>query len=435
MLRSAFFPLVATILLAGPVLGQERWPPPDPQLLERARALLQEVPLIDGHNDLPSALLETVGGDLSGVDLSRLQPHLPADIPRLREGLVGGQFWSAYVPSEAMHTGDALERGLLEVDVIHRMVARYPELVLAVTADDIEGAFSDGRIACTIGLEGGHAIQSSLAALRMYYELGVRYVTLTHFGTTLWADAATDSPAHGGLTEFGEDVIREMNRLGMLVDLSHVSVATMKDALRVSRAPLIFSHSGAQAINVHPRNVPDEVLRGLAENGGVVMVDFVAGYTPATAPEWRDLTGLAAAEFHVTAGLSADEPVWNMRRNQFAERLRAELDDEKEIARRLALWVQQNPAPRGTVGDVADHIDHIREVAGIDHIGIGSDFYDDGASSMAVGLEDVSTFPVLFAELLRRGYSDEDVKKIAGLNLLRALRGAEVVARDLQAGG
>jgi len=435
MVRSALFSIVTAALLAGPVLGQERWPETDPQLLERVRALLREVPLIDGHNDLPNAILETAGSDLSDVDLSRLQPHLPADIPRLREGLVGGQFWSAFVPSEAMHTGDALQKGLLQVDLIHRMVARYSELELAGTADDIESAFGSGRIACMIGLEGGHAIQSSLAALRMYYELGVRYMTLTHFGTTSWADAATDSPLHGGLTEFGEDVVREMNRLGMLVDLSHVSVASMKDVLRVSRAPVIFSHSGAQAINVHPRNVPDDVLRELAENGGVVMVDFVAGYTPPTAPQWRDLTGLAAAEFHVAAGLSADEPVWNMRRNRFAERLRSELNDDEEIARRLTGWMQENPAPRGTVGDVADHIDHIRDVAGIDHIGIGSDFYDDGASSMAVGLEDVSTFPVLLAELLRRGYSDEDVKKIAGLNLLRALRGAEEVARGFQAGG
>ncbi len=432
-MRRAGLLLTLAILLPGAqVRAQEPWPDPDPGLLERARALLREVPLIDGHNDLPTSLLELEGGDPVGADLTHPQPHLPADLPGLREGLVGAQFWSAWVPSEPPLSADALRLGLREIDMVHRMAVAYPDLELARTADDIERMFAQGKIASLIGLEGGHIIENSLSALRMVFALGVRYMTLTHFRTNDWADAATDAPRHGGLTEFGEQVVREMNRLGMFVDLSHVSAETMKDALRVSRAPVIFSHSSARGINIHPRNVPDDVLPLVAENGGVVMVCFVAGYTPPTAPEWLDLKGAAAERFLVSAGQSPDEPVWNTQRNAVAEQLRTQLDDEQEIAERLEEWMRQHPAPRGTVGDVADHIDHIRSVAGIDHIGIGSDFYDDGTSSMAVGLEDVSKFPLLFAELLRRGYSDEDIKKIAGLNLLRAMREMERVAQELQ---
>jgi membrane dipeptidase len=432
MLRKTLKLIVILVVFAAPLRGQERWPNPEPELLERARAILREVPLIDGHNDLPENLLELAGGDLDQLDLSQRQDHLAADLPRLREGSVGGQFWAAFVPSETMLTGGALEHGLRAVDMVHRMVARHPELDLARTADEIESAFAHGRIASLIGLEGGHAIEHSLAALRMYYELGVRYMTLTHFGTTDWADAATDSPTHGGLTEFGEDVVREMNRLGMLVDLSHVSAASMRDAIRVSSAPVIFSHSGARAINVHPRNVPDDVLRAVAANGGIVMVDFIAGYVPPTADEWLGLTDEAAVEFRIAAGQSADEPGWNMRRRAAAEQFRAELDDEKEVSRRLAEWIERNPPPRGTIGDVADHIEHIRDVAGIDHIGIGSDFYDGRAASTVVGLEDVSRFPFLFAELLRRGFSEQDLKKIASGNILRVLREAERVASQSQ---
>jgi membrane dipeptidase len=412
--------------------AQEPWPEPGPELLSRARALLSQVPLIDGHNDLPSTLLETVGGDLNRADIALRQPQQSADLPRLREGMVGGQFWSAHAPAETMFTGDALARSLQQIDMVHRLVARYPDLELGRTAEDVERIHTEGKIASMIGVEGGHMIDNSLAALRMFYRLGGRYMTLTHFRTTDWADAATDVPRHGGLSEFGEEVVREMNRLGMFVDLSHVSVETMRDALRVSRAPVIFSHSNALAVNIHPRNVPDDVLGMVAENGGVVMVNFIAGYVPPTPPEWRSLTGSAAATFHLQAGQSADEPVWNARRIEVVEGLRAELDDDAEITRRLAEWVRQNPPPRGTVGDVADHIDHIRNVAGIDHIGVGSDFYDAGGPSMAAGLEDVSKFPVLFAELLRRGYSDEDIKKIAGLNMLRAMREMERVAQELR---
>ncbi len=423
---------VATLSPTATVGAQQEPTAPDPRLLERAETLLRQAPLIDGHNDLPGSLLDLADGDPDHFDLRQRQEHLPADLLRLRAGKVGGQFWSAYVPSSGPLAPDALRHGLAQIDMIHRLVAAYDDLEMALTADDVVRIAGEGRIASMIGLEGGHIIENSLPALRMLYRLGVRYMTLTHFSTNDWADAATDSPRHGGLTEFGEDVVREMNRLGMLVDLSHVSAATMRDALRVSQAPAIYSHSGARAINVHPRNVPDDVLRLLAQNGGVIMVDFVAGYTPATAPEWRQLRGEEAARFHALAGQSPDEPGWNMRRVAERERLRAELDDEQEVADRLARWIEENPWPRGTVGGVADHIDHIRQVAGIDHIGIGSDFYDDGRLSMAVGLEDVSTFPVLFAELLRRGYSEEDIRKVAGGNILRAMRAAERTAERIR---
>ena len=415
---------------------QEQWPGPDPKLLERAKALLREVPLIDGHNDLAYSLLQTVGGDLDRVDITRSEPELSADLPRLREGMVGGQFWSAYAPADTMMSNTELHESLTAIDMVHQFVDRYPELEFADTADDVERIFSEGRIASMIGVEGGHMIDNSLAALRLFHELGARYMTLTHFRTTDWADAATDVPLHGGLTEFGEEVVREMNRVGIFVDLSHVSADTMNDALRVSRAPVIFSHSNALAVNPHPRNVADEILRQLPDNGGVVMVNFIAGYVPGTAAEFQRLvaeqTGWSAGRTFLQTMIGSGEPLWVLKQNIEAERLRAELDDAEEIADRLAAWTLLNPAPRGNVGDVADHIDHIRDVAGIDHIGIGSDYYDAGGPSMAVGLEDCSKYPVLFAELLRRGYSDEEIKKIAGLNLLRAMRGMEAVARELR---
>jgi membrane dipeptidase len=397
----------------------------DPALLKRVEALLKEVPLIDGHNDLPSSILDTAAGDVDQADLEKQQSELPADIPRLRQGMVGGQFWSAYVDVAYMAEGTSLRQVLREIDVIHRLVDRYPELELARTADDIVRLHREGKIASLIGIEGGHAIEGSLAALRMVHELGARYMTLTHFATTDWADSATDFPRHDGLTEFGEEVVREMNRIGMFVDLSHVSADTMVDALRVSRAPVIFSHSGSRAVNAHPRNVPDDVLSLVAKNGGVVMVDFIPGYVVPTPESERGKLG-------PRMGRSADEPLWSRERDGVAERLRAELDDEREIERRLAEWVRDHPAPRGTLADVADHIDHIREVAGIDHVGIGSDFYDPGGPSMAEGLENVTKFPALLAELLRRGYTDEEVKKVAGLNLLRAMREMEHVAETLR---
>ena len=429
---TGLFAIAVCLTFSSVAEAQERWPEPDPEMLARARALLAEVPLIDGHNDLPSSLIDLVDGNLDRIDLSVRQPELPADIPRLREGMVGGQFWSVFTPSEAEDSGTALNNAIDEFDVVHEFVSRYPEFELASTADDILRIHGEGKIASMIGVEGGHMIENSLGALRIFHRLGARYMTLSHFGSNDWADAATDRPIYDGLTEFGEEVVRELNRVGIFVDLSHVSAETMKDALRVSMAPVIYSHSGARAINAHVRNVPDDVLRLVAENGGVVMVDFVAGYVPPTPEEWRNLSGPEGERIHRSVIRSPDEPAWSTRRNAEAERLRVELDDQEEIDRRLASWIERNPAPRGNVGDVADHIDHIREVAGIDHIGIGSDFYDNGESSMAYGLEDVTRFPVLIAELLRRDYTEEEVKKIAGLNLIRAMREMEQAAARLR---
>jgi membrane dipeptidase len=316
--------------------------------------------------------------------------------------------------------------------MVYRLVNQYPDLEFAHTADDIERLCRKGKIASILAVEGGYMIENSLPVLRMFYNLGARYMTLTHMLTTSWADAATDFPRHGGLTEFGEEVVREMNRLGMFVDLSHVSMEAAKDALRVSRAPVIFSHSNALAINPHPRNVSDEVLRLLAKNGGIIMVNFISSYNPPTAAEWKRLAEEKPREALLAAMKAYGEPVWAFRYAAFAEQLRAQLDDEDEIARRLNKWAAENPRPRGTLGDVATHIDHIRKVAGIDHIGIGSDFFDSGETSMVYGLKDITRYPDLFAELLRRGYSDEDVRKIAGLNLLRAMRQMEQVARKLR---
>lgn len=404
----------ATVLL-GPrgTAAQELWDPPPARLLERARALLDEVPLVDGHNDLAYSIQQVHRGDDSLVDLEQRQPELSADFPRLREGGVGAQFWAAYVESDSMRTGGSLRHALRLVDLIHRVVQRYDKLEWALTADAVERVFRDGKVASLIGFEGGHAIENSLEALRVFYHLGVRYLTLTHSRTTDWADAATDEARHGGLSPFGEQVVREMNRLGMFVDLSHVSAETMKDALRVSEAPVIFSHSNARAVNAHPRNVPDEVLALLPKNGGVVMVNFIAIF------------------------ISPDGPVWAARRDSVVAELRRGLGRSAEgttnIERGLADWIKRNPRPRGTVADVADHIDHIRRIAGIDHVGIGSDFYTGDPEVMAVGLEDAGKYPNLIAELLRRGYTDEEVKKIAGLNLLRAMREMEGVAARLRA--
>jgi membrane dipeptidase len=398
---------------------------PDAALLERAKALLAEAPLIDGHNDLPSVILDAAQGDVTRFDLRERQVEFPADLPRLREGGVSAQFWSAFVDTSFMDTGESLRQCLREIDVIHRLVDRYPELALALTADDIVRSRREGKIASLIGVEGGHAIEGSLAALRLLYALGARYMTLTHFRTHEWADSATDFPRHHGLTEFGEEVVREMNRLGMLVDLSHVSADSMRDALRVSRAPVMFSHSNALALNAHPRNVPDDVLLMVKENGGVVMVNFIPGYIAPTPASVRDRVG-------IEAGMSPDEPLWSATRAEELERLRRDLDDEREIERRLQDWVSRNPAPRGSLSQVADHIGHIRDVAGIDHVGIGSDFYDAGGPSMAEGLGDVTRFPALLAELLARGYADEEVKKIAGGNLLRVMREAEQISEELR---
>jgi len=362
----------------------------DSTLLARANAFLDRTLLIDGHNDLSTQLL-IAGGDPTRVDLNTVQAAFPADIPRLRAGRVGAQFWAAYVDCRCIAEGNAAAEALRQIDMIHRFVAAYPDFELARSADDIERVASHRKIASVIAVEGGHAIQNSLAALRMFYELGARYMTLTHLCTIDWADAATDVARHNGLTDFGRDVVREMNRLGMFVDLSHVSADTMRDALEVSRAPVIFSHSNARAVSSHPRNVPDDVLRLMPANGGVVMVNFIAQYVPQAAMTW--------------------------------------LAGRKEAA----AGETQTPMPRGTVSDVADHVDHLRDVMGIAHVGIGSDFYDNGNPSMVEGLENPAAFPYLFAELMRRGYTDEDLTMLAGQNLLRAMRGMEQRASGLQA--
>jgi len=354
--------------------------------LARARALHKQTPLIDGHNDYPWALRGLdPGRDFAKAEISKPVPSLHTDIPRLREGGVGAQFWSVYTPS-TMKGQEAVRVTLEQIDIVHRMVRRWPETFeMAYTAADVERAFKAGRIGSLIGMEGGHSIDDSLPALRMFYALGARYMTLTHNGNLRWADAAADKPAVGGLSKFGEEVIREMNRLGMLVDLSHVSAEAMEDALRVSEAPVIFSHSSAKALCNVPRNVPDNVLQLTAKNGGVVMVTFVPGFI-----------SQAVADF-----------------------------DAKPEAERKGLT-----PPKATLAQVADHIDHIRKVAGIDHVGIGGDF--DGITALVSGLEDVSKYPDLTAELLKRGYSDNDIRKLLGQNVLRVMRGAEQVAARLQ---
>ncbi|MEN8376510.1 MAG: dipeptidase [Gemmatimonadota bacterium] len=400
--------LMAFFLAVAPrSASAQQWPEPDPALLASARAILADAPVIDGHNDLPSQILENAGGDPMRFDLRGSVDRFHTDFVRLRAGGVGAQFWSAYVSVDYM-PGGALRRALEQIDAVHRLADAYPDVLeMAYSAADIERIQAAGRVGSLIGVEGGHAIEGSLAALRVFHDVGVRYMTLTHSRTHDWADASTDAAQHRGLTEFGEEVVREMNRLGIFVDISHVSRESMLDALRVSRAPVIFSHSSARALNPHPRNVPDDVLRLLARNGGVVMATFVP---PFVAP---------------AAG------AWTAARDSAREDLSARLDDTDAIAEEMAAWSVENPPPRGTLADMADHMEHMMRVAGVDHVGIGSDF--DGISSTIVGLEDVSRFPYLFAELLRRGHSEDDLRKVAGLNLLRAMRGMEGAAARLQA--
>jgi len=377
-------------------------------LLARARALHTQAPLIDGHNDYPWALRERdLGGDFSKADITEPVPSLMTDLPRLRQGGMGAQFWSVYVPA-SMQGKDAVRATLEQIDIVHRMVQRWPEsLQLALTADAAERAFKSGRIGSMIGMEGGHSIDSSLATLRQMYAVGARYMTLTHSSNVPWADSATDTPVHTGLSRFGEEVVHEMNRLGMLVDLSHVSPDTMKDVLGIAEAPVIFSHSSARALCNVPRNVPDEVLSMLPKNGGVVMVTFVPGFISQAVADWS-LTQSAQLSL-----LRAQYP-----------------SNQAYLNAGLERWLAENPEPRATLTQVADHIDHIRAVAGIDHIGLGGDF--DGITSVVQGLEDVSKYPYLTAELLRRGYKDDEIKKILGGNVLRAWRQAEQVAARLQ---
>ncbi|MEK6630656.1 MAG: dipeptidase [Acidobacteriota bacterium] len=376
-------------------------------LLDRARALHRSVPMFDGHNDYPWEVRQKGDKDPAKLDIRNAQPATMTDIPRLRLGGVGAQFWSVYVPAP-LAGQQAVTAALEQVDIVHRMVERYPDVLeLAKTADDVERIFKAGKIASLIGMEGGHSIDSSLGALRMFYRLGARYMTLTHSKNVPWADSATDTPEHGGLTAFGEDVVREMNRLGMLIDMSHVSPDTMDDVLRVTQSPVIFSHSSARALCDHPRNVPDAILRMLPKNGGVVMVSFVPGFTSPEVSAWE------AARDAEQARLEKLTP-----------------NNAAAVKSGMDAWSAAHPRVRATLAQVADHIDHIRQVAGIDHVAYGSDF--DGITSTPVGLDDVSTFPALTAELLRRGYTDADMKKVLGQNLLRVMRAAEATARRVR---
>lgn len=382
---------------------------PGDALLARAHALLKQSPLIDGHNDYPMALREhDPAASLDTLDISKSQPSIMTDLARLKSGGIGAQFWSVYVPVELQGQA-AVTATLGQIDIVYRMVRRYPQsLELALTADDVERVFKSGKIASLIGMEGGHSIDNSLADLRMFYKLGARYMTLTHSSNTPWADSATDTPKFGGLAPFGEEVVKEMNWLGMLVDLSHTSPDTMEDALRVTQAPVIFSHSDARALNDHPRNVPDNILQVLPKNGGIVMVTFVPGFVSPKVNEW------------------------NKTQTAEQDRLKALYpNDAAKVKEGVDAWTKANPAPAATVSEVADHVDHIRKVAGIDHIGIGSDF--DGITQTVDGLSDVSMYPSLVAELLHRGYSDADIKKITGQNLLRVMREVEKVSKRLQA--
>ena len=395
-------PLLALAAGAGP-------PPaaPDPKLLERARSILQRAPLIDTHNDLPYAMFLKNGGDLTKVDLSKRQPDLPADIPRLREGRVGAQYWSVYVDSETQLTRTSLHEALRIFDIALRTIESRPELELARTADDITRITKAGRIASLLGVEGGHMVESSPAVVRIFHRLGARYLTLTHYRNTEWADSATDMPRNNGLSKAGEMLVRELNRTGIFADIAHVSPDVMRDVLRVSKAPVISSHSDAWDLVHHPRNIPDDVLRLLARNGGVVHVAFIRPFV-------------------------VDGSAWEAEKVAARRGIRERVATDAEADKELAEWGKTHPMPGGSVEDVANVIDHIKAVAGVDHVGIGADFFDDGKATMVKGLEDVSTYPVLFAELLRRGWSEADLMKLAGQNHLRAMRQMERVAAELQ---
>ncbi|HUU96133.1 MAG TPA: dipeptidase [Phycisphaerae bacterium] len=386
-----------------PAAGNRKHEPVE--LTDEARRIHRAGLLIDGHNDLAEKIRDRADSSFDKLDISRPQKDLHTDIPRLRRGGVGAQFWVAWVPPEKMRTGGAARYALEQIDLIYRMVQRYAEhFEMAYSADDVVRIHRAGKIAALIAVEGGHAIEGSLGVLRMFHALGARYMTLTHSETHDWADSATDEPRHGGLSPFGETVIQEMNRLGMLVDISHVSAEAMRDVLRVSRAPVIASHSSAYAVAPHPRNVPDDVLHLVAANGGVVMVNFFSGFVD---PE----------------GARVTQRVFQMHRE-----LREKHPDDADFQKAWQQWRRANPIPAGSVHTLVDHIDHIARVAGIDHVGLGSDY--DGISKTPVQLEDVSCYPYITQELLSRGYSREDIHKIMGGNLLRALRRAEDVARN-----
>jgi membrane dipeptidase len=409
---------LAATLAAGPAAATA---PADPYATRIERVLVA-TPLIDGHNDLPWEIRDRFKSDLSAVDLAadtRRLPHaddvapLMTDIPRLRAGHVGGQFWSVWIPTEVQGF-EAVQVTLEQIDLVKRLAAKYPgDLEMAYTVADIRRIHRAHKIASMIGIEGGHQINDSLAVLRQMYDAGARYMTLTHTKNTGWADSATDTPVHHGLTPFGVEVVREMNRLGMLVDLSHVSPDTMRAALAASEAPVMFSHSSARALDDHPRNVPDDVLRAVAANGGVVMVNFAPSYVSDARNRWGADRTAEQARFNSPpyVGLYIGQP----------ERVKAA----------LAAWDAAHPKPEATLAQVADHIEYIRRVAGIDHVGLGSDF--DGIDDTPVGLDGVDKYPALLEELMRRGWNDADIAKLAGENILRVMASVEKVATKLRA--
>jgi len=373
---------------------------------EKAREIHRSALVIDGHNDLPWALRGR-GGAFERVDIAEPQPELHTDIPRLKQGGVGAQFWSVFVPVSTMKTNSALGTTLEQIELVKKMMAKYPDVFeLALSTDDIRRIRSKGKIASLIGVEGGHSIEDSLNVLRQLHRLGARYMTLTHSVSLAWADSCTDESRCHGLSKFGEEVVLEMNRLGMLVDISHVTPECMRAALRVSKAPVIFSHSSAKAIADHPRNVPDDVLRLTAKNGGVVMINFFTGFVEP-----------AAAARSVV-------------RFKYREKLESEFpDNEEKVRSELNKWDITNPMPNSTVHDILDHIEHVIRVAGIDHVGLGSDY--DGVPVLPIQLEDVSTYPVITQGLLDRGYDAPQIRKVLGENLMRAFAGAEDVSRRM----
>ena len=386
--------------------------PSPPTARARLERILARTPLIDGHNDLAWELRSRFADKAASIDLQHGAGALMTDIPRLRKGRVGGQFWSVWIPPEVQGPA-AIQETIEQIDLVKTLVGRYPaDLQMAYSAADVERIHAGGRIASLIGIEGGHQINNSLPALRQMYALGARYMTLTHTRNIDWADSATDTPRRHGLTPFGRDVVREMNRLGMLVDLAHVSEETMKDALRTTRSPVIFSHSSARALVDNARDVSDDVLRLVAANGGVVMVNFYPGF-------------VSDARFRWSAARAAEQARLN------APTFGIDLGQPDKASAALAAWETAHPEPAVGIGDVADHIDHIRAVAGVDHVGLGSDF--DGIPEAPSGLDGVDKFPDLLLELMRRGWTDADIAKVAGGNILRVMTEAEQVAARLQA--